>query len=106
MCIRDSADPGLLGRWAIRTPDVLADRHTHWNSRHLPRAGGIGPGNEVTIFVEDAVVGQQNLVIDPANLPAFDYSSRVGHPAFCGVISLTTGRGGEVDKTDDRGGLA
>ncbi|GBD11923.1 hypothetical protein HRbin23_01606 [bacterium HR23] len=58
----------LDGGGAHRIPDVLADIHADGGAVD-DEDGALPPGAEVAVLVEDAVVGQVNLVVDPYQAP-------------------------------------
>ncbi len=61
--------PAGVGDRSVPEPHVLADRHAHPGPGHLEERRRLGPGLEVALLVEDAVVGEALLAV------------HAGHPA-------------------------
>jgi hypothetical protein len=84
------AGEGLgLGR-ALGVPDVLADVDADFRARDLEDLR-LGAGGEVALLVEDAVVGQELLVVDAGDLAIVDDGGGVKY-VVVGVDEADYGR--------------
>ena len=84
------AGQGLLLDGAGGVPDILADADAHGDAGDLEDRG-LAAGPEIAALVEDAVVGQELLVVD------------AGAPAVVEDGGGVVGVGGEVDEADECG---
>ena len=90
---------GLVGDRARRVPRVLADGHTHGHAGDPVELLGLVPPREVAELVEDRVVRQLALAVDPDDLAAGAHRGRV--PEVAVVVHEAdhrrTARGGRGD---------
>ena len=70
------AGEGLVGCGRAGLPDVLADREPHGHAVQLEGCG-LGPGLEVPLLVEDAVVRQVHLAVDGGHLAVGEHRGGV-----------------------------
>ena len=68
LTITVGAGERLVARRRAGLPDVLADREADARRRRPRRSPRPSPGLEVALLVEDAVVGQEHLPVDPRTL--------------------------------------
>ena len=78
--------PAGVGHRPVAEPDVLADRHAHPRPGHVEERRGLGPGLEVTLLVEDPVVGKALFAVDAGHPTTGAHGGRVGQ-------AVTAGRG-------------
>jgi hypothetical protein len=82
---------GGVGDDQLRHPQVLAHRHVEQRGAELEQTSVVARG-EVALLVEDAVVGQPALVVDPQDTVVTDHRGRVVE------LAVRTA----IDEADDR----
>ncbi len=75
----------LLGHRAVGKPHVLADRDADPGSRHSEERRRVGAGDEPTLLVEDAVVGQATLPVGPHDTASGADGGGVGQARARGI---------------------
>ena len=70
--------PPVVGDRTVGGPHVLADRHPHQRAADAVEGERPGARGEPALLVEDAVVGQQPLVVDAHHPPAGAHGGGVG----------------------------
>jgi hypothetical protein len=90
----------LGGRRTIRHPDVLAYRHACSNAVDLPERRRLLTDGEVAVLVEDAVVRQAALVVDPAYPAVREQCGCVVNSWVAGVVA---GAGPTIHEPHDHG---